>query len=129
MPIIQAGWERFLAVLKKSSPMLASQVSMAELRAIKDNRLQLYFPASGEASRQLVTKPEHSKLIEETLRDCYKANLSISFEVDQQKRDERDDDHGKVKVDPRELVDRSPRLKSLLEKVNGEIIGVKKVEE
>jgi len=129
MPTIQAGWERFLAVLKKSSPMLASQVSMGELRAIKDNRLQMYFPASGEASRQLVTKPEHSRLIEETLRDCYKANLSISFEIDRQKRNETGEDNGQAVVDPRELVDRSPRLKSLLEKVNGEIVGVKKVEE
>jgi len=128
IPTIQSGWENFLAVLKKSSPMLASQISMAELRAIKDNRLQMFFPASGEASRQLVTKPEHLKLVEQTLRDCYKANLSASFETDSQKQDSTEDE-AKTKVDPRELVDRSPRLKSLMERVDGQIIGIKKAED
>jgi len=128
VPTIQAGWENFLAVLKKSSPMLASQIRMAEVRAIKDNRLQMFFPASGEASRQLVTKPEHLKLVEQTLRECYKANLSVSFEIDSQKQDSTEDE-AKAKVDPKELVDRSPRLKSLLEKVDGQIIGIKKAED
>lgn len=127
VPTIQSGWENFLAVLKKSSPMLASQIRMAELRAIKDNRLQMFFPASGEASRQLVTKPEHLKLVEQTLRDCFKANLSASFETDSQKQDSTENE-AKTKVDPRELVDRSPRLKSLIEKVDGQIIGIKKAE-
>jgi DNA polymerase-3 subunit gamma/tau len=128
VPTIQAGWENFLAVLKKSSPMLASQIRMAEVRAIKDNRLQMFFPASGEASRQLVTKPEHLKLVEQTLRECYKANLSVSFEIDSQKQDSTEDE-AKAKVDPKELVDRSPRLKSLLERVDGQIIGIKKAED
>ena len=128
VPTIQSGWENFLAVLKKSSPMLASQIRMAELRAIKDNRLQMFFPTSGEASRQLVAKPEHVKLVEQTLRECYKANLSVSFETDSQKQDTAEDD-SKAKVDPRELVDRSPRLKSLIEKVDGQIIGIKKAED
>ncbi|MCX6834068.1 MAG: DNA polymerase III subunit gamma/tau [candidate division Zixibacteria bacterium] len=127
VPTIQAGWENFLAVLKKSSPMLASQIRMAEVRAIKDNRLQMFFPASGEASRQLVTKPEHLKLVEQTLRECYKANLSVSFEIDIQKQDSTEDD-AKTRVDPKELVDRSPRLKSLIEKFDGQIIGIKKAE-
>lgn len=131
MPTMQSGWENFLAVLRKSSPMLASQLRMAELRSIKDNRLQMFFSASGEASRQLVTKTENLRLIEQTLRDCYKTNLSVSFEIDHQKPDDAGGNvHGeKTKVDPKELVERSPRLKSLLEKVNGEIIGIKKTEE
>jgi hypothetical protein len=100
---------------------------MAEVRAIKDNRLQMFFPASGEASRQLVTKPEHIKMVEQTLRECYKANLSVSFEIDSQKQDSTEDD-AKTRVDPKELVDRSPRLKSLIEKFDGQIIGIKKAE-
>ena len=127
IPVLQTGWESFLSVLKKSSPMLASQVRMAELRSIKDNRLQMFFPASGEASRQLVSKPEHVKLVEQSLRECYKANLSVSYEIDIQKQDAAEDD-SKTKVDPKELVERSPRLKSLVDKVNGQIIGIKKVE-
>jgi DNA polymerase-3 subunit gamma/tau len=127
IPTIQSGWENFLAVLKKSSPMLASQIRMAELRSIKDNRLQMFFPASGEASRQLVSKPEHLKVVEQALRECYKANLSVSYEIDSQKQDVAEDDN-KTKIDPKELVERSPRLKSLVDKVDGQIIGIKKVE-
>jgi DNA polymerase-3 subunit gamma/tau len=128
MPTIQSGWESFLAVLKKSSPMLASQVRMAELRSIKDNRLQMYFPASGDASRQLATKADNLKLIEQTLRECFRANLTVSFEIDHQKQDAGDGAETKTKIDPKELVEQSPRLKSLLEKVDGEIIGIKKAE-
>jgi DNA polymerase-3 subunit gamma/tau len=128
IPVLQTGWESFLSVLKKSSPMLASQVRMAELRSIKDNRLQMFFPASGEASRQLATKTDNLRLIEQTLRDCFKANLTVSFEIDQRKQDPAETADTRAKIDPKELVDRSPRLKSLLEKVDGEIIGIKKAE-
>ena len=128
MPKIQAGWESFLTVLKRSSAMLASQVRMAELRSISDNQLKLAFGASGDASMQLVSKPENLRVIQQTLRDCYHGNLTVKFEIDENRKDAA---HGKAKpkIDPKELVDKSPRLKSLLEKVNGEIIGVKKVED
>ena len=128
MPIIQSGWDSFLAVLKKSSPMLASQVRMAELRSIKENRLQLFFAASGEASQQLVTKPENMKLIQQTLQECYKANLTVSFEIDANRKDASESDEQST-IDPQELIDKSPRLKSLLEKVDGEIIGVRKAKD
>ena len=129
MPIIQSGWESFLAVLKKSSPMLASQVRMAELRSIIDNELQMFFAASGDASHQLVTKPDHLRLIQRTLRDCYRANLTVSFDIDHNKQESLDGDgEKKPEVDPQKLVENSPRLKNLLEKVDGEIIGIKKAD-
>jgi len=130
IPTLKSGWENFLVVLKKSSPMLASQVRMAELRSIKDNQLQLFFAASSEGSLELVTKPEHLKLILQTLRDCFRASLTVKFEIDKQKPEPASDDSNKrPAVDPQKLVDSSPRLKSLLDKVNGEIIGVKKAED
>ena len=128
MPKIQAGWESFLTVLKKSSAMLSSQVRMAELRSIADNQLKLVFAASAMASMQLVSKPENMRVIQQTLRDCYRTNLSVRFEVDERRADDGANKK-ESKVDPRELVEESPRLKSLLEKVNGEIVGIKKVEE
>ncbi len=130
MPMLQSGWDNFLAVLKKSSPMLASQVRMAELRSIKDSQLRLYFAVSGEASLELVSKPDNLKLIQATLRDCFKASLSATFSIDKQKTEPEDGDSKKPPpVDPNQLVESSPRLKSLLEKVDGEIIGVKKAED
>lgn len=129
MPMIQSGWESFLALLKRTSPMLASQVRMAELRAIKDNQLQMYFTSSGEASLQLVTKPDNLKTIQQVLGDNYHVNLTVSFELDQHRPDPNGDGNGNRKIDTQELIDNSPRLKSLLERVDGEIVGVKKVED
>jgi DNA polymerase III subunit gamma/tau len=131
MPQVTSRWDAYVTVLRRSSPMLASQIRMAELRSVKDNQLHLFFAASGSTSLQLVTKPENIKVITQTLRDHYKANLSVAFDIDPQKQDTGDEDGKKKepKVDPKELVARSPRLKSLLERVDGEIVGIKKAED
>lgn len=129
MPMIQTGWDNFLTLLKTTSPMLASQVRMAELRSIKDNQLQLYFAASGEASLQLVTRADNVKLICDALHDCYHASLTVKFEIDKLKQDPPEPGGKEKQKSPQELLDSSPRLRSLLEKVDGEIIGVKKAED
>lgn len=129
MPQVTGGWDGFLTLLRKNSPMLASQVSMAELRSIKDNELELFFPASGEASYQLVNKPDNLNLLMRVLREHYHTPLKVTVAVD---RNRGSDGNGETKparpkVDPRELLERSPRLKNLVEKVNGEIVGIRKV--
>jgi len=131
MPQVISQWDSYVTVLRRSSPMLASQIRMAELRSVKDNQLHLFFAASGKTSLQLVTKPENIKIITQTLRDHYKANLSVAFDIDPKKQDNGEDEDKKKepKVDPKELVARSPRLKSLLERVDGEIIGIRKADD
>jgi len=131
MPQVVGGWDGFLTLLRKNSPMLASQVSMAELRSIKDNELELFFPASGEASYQLVSKPDNLNLMMRVLREHYHTALKVSVGVD---RNRGGNGHGEAKpsrpkVDPKELLERSPRLRNLLEKVNGEIVGIRKINE
>ncbi|MFZ1683385.1 MAG: DNA polymerase III subunit gamma/tau [Candidatus Zixiibacteriota bacterium] len=130
LPQLRAGWEGFLAVFRQSSPMLASQLRMGEVKSVKDNVVSVLFYASGDASRQLVTKPENLSLITRTLRDHFKANLSIKFDIDTENEHPTigKEQAAQAKVDPKQLVDRSPRLKSILDKVDGEIIGVRKVE-
>jgi len=131
MPQVATGWDAFLTLLKKSSPMLASQIRMAELRSIKDNQLLMFFAASGDTSLQLVTKTDNMNVILKTLREHFGANLSVKFDIDPQKNDTNTEKSKseQPKVDPKELVKRSPRLKSLLEKVDGEIIGIKKADD
>ena len=111
--------------------MLASQIRMAELRSIKDNQLLMFFAASGDTSLQLVTKTDNMNVILKTLREHFGANLSVKFDIDPQKNDTNTEKSKseQPKVDPKELVKRSPRLKSLLEKVDGEIIGIKKADD
>jgi hypothetical protein len=131
MPQVVAGWDGFLTLLRKTSPMLASQVSMAELKSIKDNELELYFPASGEASYQLASKPDNVNLIIRVLRDHFRTGLKVRMTLnrDRSSGGGNGESARRQKVDPEELLKRSPRLKSLVEKVNGEIIGIRKIDE
>jgi DNA polymerase III subunit gamma/tau len=128
MPQIHASWNGFMALLRKSSPMVASQLNMAELQSVKDNALQMVFAPSAEASMSLVAKPENLKLIHQTLREHYKVNLVVQFAVDRKLADRSaDETEKKPNIDPQELVDRSPRLRTLLERVDGEIVGIKRI--
>ena len=86
-------------------------------------------PASGEASYQLVSKPDNLNLMMRVLREHYHAALKVTVALD---RNQGGNGHGETrqgrpKVDPKELLERSPRLKSLVEKVDGEIVGIRKV--
>jgi hypothetical protein len=109
--------------------MLASQVSMAEIRSIKDNELELFFPAAGEASYQLVSKPDNLNLMMRVLREHFKTGLKVRVSVDPNRGGNGRNDSKAVnpKVDPQELLERSPRLKSLVDKVDGEIVGIRKI--
>ena len=129
-PQVQSGWDSFLNNLKHTSPMLASQLRMAELKAVKDNQIMLQFYATGEASMQLVQKAENVKLITAAIRDHYKSNLSLHVEIDRAREHPNPPAvSGKPeRVDGQKLVENSPRLKRLIEKVDGEVVGVKTVE-
>ncbi len=129
LPIIKAGWPDFLNVLRPKRPMLASQLGMVEVRDVKDNQVFLVFPASGENSKLIVEKTDNFALIVSALREYFKANVSIKFEIDRDKAlpDNWTGQNGGSSVDVNKLVADSPRIKMLLEKVDGQVIGVKKV--
>jgi DNA polymerase-3 subunit gamma/tau len=129
LPQVKAGWERFLTLLRENNRMLASQLSMAELRAIKDNELLLVFSQTAKPSMELTGKPNSIKLVSRALREHYKANLRIKLEIDPEKADPVPDMSldQTPRVSARELVEGSPRLQRLLKLVDGEIIGVKKL--
>lgn len=131
LPQIQSGWDGFLTNFRQSFPMLASQLRMAEIVAVKENQIQFMFYSSGEASRQLVQKPESTQTITNALRDYYKTNLTVRFDIDMSKEYPAGyvEQSTQKSVDPVKLVESSPRLKRLLDKVDGEIIGIKKVEQ
>ncbi|MBI5267728.1 MAG: hypothetical protein HY851_10895, partial [candidate division Zixibacteria bacterium] len=101
---------------------------MAELRDLKDNQITVTFLRSGEISRQLVQKPDNLNAILQSLRNHFKSNLTIRFDIDA----ERDYAHAEADtknittIDANKLVESSPRLKKLMELVDGQIIGVRK---
>ncbi len=129
LPIIKSGWHDFLNVLRPKRPMLASQLGMVEVREMKDNLLVLVFPASGENSKLIVEKADNFALIVSAVREYFKANVGVRFEIDRDKAlpDTLAEQNGSTGVDIVKLVENSPRIKKLLEKVDGQIIGVRKV--
>jgi len=130
MPTVQAGWDGFITVLKQKSNMLASQLSMADLREISDNNLVLYFGSNASTSLQVCQRSDNMTLIMQVLRDYYKANIGINLKIDPDKKSVHAgaDNIQKPKVDVNKLVENSPRIKMLIDKIDGEIVGVKQLE-
>jgi len=127
LPIIKTGWDAFLGVLRQKRPMLASQLGLVEVREVKDNKILLVYPSSGENSKVIVEKVDNLKEITAALREHFKANLNIRFAIDPDMKPPRaaSEQTEKRTVNLKELVDKSPRIKHLMEKVDGEVIGVK----
>jgi len=129
LPTIKAGWDNFISVLRQQRPMLASQLGMVEVREIVDNKLLLVFPPSGETSKLIVEKKDNLNLIVTILKEHFKANLSIKFDIDHKKENlniKKQNSYKNNNINLEKLVEESPRVKMLLDKVNGQIIGVKK---
>ena len=125
--MVRAGWKNFIGNLRQKNSMLASQLAMAEVRDVKDNRILAVFGRSAGVARQVAEKPANVSLIKTALADQFAANLSITFETDSNKDDDKTDNDKKrsTSVDLKKLVEESPRLQRLIEKVDGEIIGVR----
>jgi len=130
MPTIQAGWDDFIRTLKQKSNMLASQLSMADVREISDNKLILFFGSNAATSLQVCQRSDNLNLIMQVLRDFYKANIGLNFKIDPDKKNvlSGGDRSQKPKVDVNKLVENSPRIKMLIDKIDGEIIGVKQID-
>lgn len=108
--------------------MLASQLAMAEVRSVSGNQIRIVFGPSAGAARQLVERKTNLSLIVATLGRQYEANLGVAFEVDTEARPERDDvgDERGKKANAKEILEQSPRIRSLVDKFDGEIVGVRK---
>ncbi len=129
LPILKSGWDNFLSVLRQKRPMLASQLGLVELREVKENKVLLVYPTSGQNSKLIVEKPDNLGLITETLREHYKANLRVRFEIDHSVKPPPmvDQPKNNNNVDVNEIVKNSPRIRQLIEKFDGEVIGSKKL--
>ncbi len=125
--MVRAGWEKFVGFLRQKNSMLASQLAMVQIREVKDNQILAVFGGSATVARQVVERPTNLSLITECLKDQFAANLSIKFDTERQKDAGSTDTERKRRngVDVKKLLENSPRLQMLLEKVDGEIIGVR----
>ncbi|MCH9031026.1 MAG: DNA polymerase III subunit gamma/tau [candidate division Zixibacteria bacterium] len=134
LPRINAGWKEFVESVRRSSQMVASQLAMARVIDIKHNQLIAEFAQSGAASKAVLDHNNYRKLVEDALREFYKAPLSIRYTVNKDKESHFDAPKQSAPkitttLSPEvveEFVKKNPRLKEIMDKVGGEIISVTK---
>jgi DNA polymerase-3 subunit gamma/tau len=125
---VHERWPDFLKRVRRQRGMLASQLQMVEVRQVEGNQVSAVFGPNGKVALQVVQKGPNLKLISELLSEHFEADLSIRFELDPRaKGAEAPAGTDRKSFNAAELLEKSPRLKSLVDKVDGEIIGVRKV--
>jgi DNA polymerase-3 subunit gamma/tau len=131
LPRVQMSWNKFLDSLKRRKQMLASLLSMGQVRDVQDNKITVTFGATYGTNKQVVNKPESKSLIEEVLREYYKLTVRIEFELDtsQPAAPSARSQPRPTSVDADDLLEKDPDLKKMVEHMDGEIIARKKVDE
>lgn len=117
---VKAEWKSYLGALGRVHPMAASQVSLAEIREVSDNKIHSVFDSTGRAAHQLANRADNYSVISRTLREHFRANLSIHFELSEPSVSS---DQTAADTNP---ITQSERLKKLMQQVDGEIIGIRK---
>jgi hypothetical protein len=79
----------------------------------------------------VVQKPENLQLVKRTLSDHFGGGFDLTLQLDKAAKETAADGEQSAlrPVNSKELMEKSPRLKALVDKVDGEIIGVRKVDE
>ncbi len=110
-------WPRLLVAVRKQSPMLSSQLSMAEPRWEGRGLLRLQFPSDQQGAYQWVQRADQSAILTKTIRELFGQGSSWTSDVGEMMPsapDERSD------------VQRSPQVQRLLDKVDGDIVSVRR---
>ncbi len=130
LPQFISGWKPFLSSFKSSHSMLASQLAMAEAKEVHNNEVLLVFGSHGTASIEVVRKTENLNLITQALSDHFQAQIRLKFELDRSLEHKTEEQYrkGVSRSELDDIVKKSPRLQSLIERVDGEVIGVRKVD-
>ncbi|HEX2896678.1 MAG TPA: hypothetical protein VHP63_01330, partial [candidate division Zixibacteria bacterium] len=77
----------------------------------------------------ILERSDNLRTLTDDLKQFFQSNVGISFGVDKElKMPEKSEKKQVSREEINRLVDQSARLKKLIEKVDGEIIGIRKVE-
>jgi DNA polymerase III subunit gamma/tau len=123
---IRTGWSGFLESLRQKSSMLASQMGIATVGAVANNSVIIHFPGAGTTGRQITQSPEQFGILSNALRDYFRAPITITMADTPATDSETTLPPQEKAVDVNQLIDKSPRLKQLIERVDGEVLGVRK---
>ena len=110
--------------------MLAAQLAMVEIRDVKDNVITAVFYNGGGTSKQIVEKKDNLSVIMFELREFFKTNLKITFVLDPNKKTEPTKKAAVATgvIDTEKILEEDENLKNLINRIDGEIIDIKNVE-
>ncbi|MFH1701077.1 MAG: DNA polymerase III subunit gamma/tau [Candidatus Zixiibacteriota bacterium] len=130
LPRIQMSWNRFLDTLKKRSSMLNSQLAMGHIQNVKNNEITIAFTPTYSTSKQVIEKPESKNIVEEALRDFYKIAVRIKFVIDTTIKTpvHTKQEPENLLINAEDLFAKDPDLKKMVERIDGEIVGRRKIE-
>jgi len=101
------------------------------VRAVEDNKITIAFGPNYATNKQVVEKPESKAVIEETLREFYGLTVRIDFELDKAQA-AAPPTRGRPEpeqIDAEDLLEQDPDLRKMVEQIDGEIIGRRKIED
>ena len=130
LPKVQMSWKKFLESLKRRKQMLASLLAMGQVQRVEDNKISIAFASNYSTNKQVVEKAESKAVIEETLREFYQMTVRIEFELDAAPAampSRKQAESPQINAD--DLLDQDPELKKMVEQIDGEIIGRRKIED
>ncbi|UCD17342.1 MAG: DNA polymerase III subunit gamma/tau, partial [Candidatus Zixiibacteriota bacterium] len=130
LPIVQTNWPKFTEHVKKSNPMLSALLSMAEIREVKDNVITAVFHNAGGTSKQVLEKSDYIAAIQADLREFFKTSLRIKYEIDVNKKAPKNTrpESTTNKIDADNLLKEDARLRNLVDRFDGEIVGKRKID-
>jgi len=131
LPLVQTSWKSFVEHLRRQNPMLAALLGMAEVQEVRDNVITAVFRNAGGTSKQVVEKPNYQAVITAALRDFFKTNLKIQYDIDATGKTGGPSKGTAVgsEIDADKILEKNKKLKDIVERFDGEIIGKKSSEQ
>jgi hypothetical protein len=104
---------------------------MADIREFKDNVITAVFYNAGGTSKQVLEKPDYINSIHEELRAFFKTPLKIKYNVDPTKKPDKAKSSSDTveKIDSAKLLESDKKLKDIVDRFGGEIVGKKKADD
>jgi DNA polymerase-3 subunit gamma/tau len=131
LPYVQTNWLKFVEHLKRENPMLSALLAMAEIKDVTENIITAQFHNAGGTTKQVVEKPNYLSIITSSLREFFKTSLKIKFEIDVNSKPPSPSkpEPEPEKLDAEKLLQEDERLRNIVERFDGEIVGRKKIDE
>jgi DNA polymerase-3 subunit gamma/tau len=123
---VQTKWDRVLEKIKKKKTSLWSCLVEGKLSCLEEDAVVLEFHNGRKFHKQQVEKKENSKFIEETIGEIFEVPLKIKSIMDETKNTPfkyQSMTKRGPKIDPKKILEEQPKIKEILDVLEGDIIS------